>query len=121
MTLDRRTLIQSAVGAAALGAAAPRFSFAATPGDRRFIVVILRGAMDGLAAVPPHGDPDYAPARRQLALPRSGEGAIVNLDGFYGLNAKLPTVKALWDQKQLAIVHAVASPYRERSHFDGQN
>ncbi len=118
MTLDRRTLIQSAVGAAVLGMAAPRFSFAATPGDRRFIVVILRGALDGLAAVPPHGDPDYARARGAVALPND---AIINLDGFYGLNAKLPTFKALWDQKQLAIVHAVCSPYRDRSHFDGQN
>ena len=118
MTLDRRTLIQSAAGAAALGAVAPRFSFAATPGDRRFIVVILRGALDGLAAVPAHGDPDYARARGAVALPKD---AIINLDGFHGLNAKLPTFKALWDQKQLSIVHAVCSPYRERSHFDGQN
>ena len=118
MTLDRRTLIQSAVGASALGLAAPRFSFAATAGDRRLIVIVLRGGLDGLAAVPPHGDPDYARARGQLALPREG---VINLDGSYGLNAKLPTLKALWDQKQLAIVHAVSSPYRERSHFDGQN
>jgi uncharacterized protein (DUF1501 family) len=118
MTLNRRTLIQSAAGLAALGAAAPRFSWAATPGDRRFIVIILRGAMDGLAAVPAHGDPDYARARGAVALPKE---AIINLDGAYGLNAKLPTLKALWDQKHLAIVHAVCSPYRERSHFDGQN
>jgi uncharacterized protein (DUF1501 family) len=118
MTLDRRTLIHSAVGAVALTAAAPRFSFAATPGDRRFIVIVMRGALDGLAAVPPHGDPDYARARGALALPKD---AILNLDGSYGLNAQLPTFKALYDQKQLAIVHAVASPYRERSHFDGQN
>lgn len=118
MTLDRRSLIQTAAGAAALSVAAPRFSFAATPGDRRFIVIVLRGALDGLAAVPPHGDPDYARARGSLALPKE---AILNLDGSYGLNAKLPTFKALWDQKQLAIVHAVCSPYRDRSHFDGQN
>jgi uncharacterized protein (DUF1501 family) len=121
MTLDRRTLIQSAVGASALTMAAPRFSFAATPGDRRFIVVILRGALDGLAAVPPHGDPDYARARGSLVLPKNGDGAILDLDGFFGLNAKMTTFKSLWDQKQLAIVHAVCSPYRQRSHFDGQN
>lgn len=118
MTLDRRTLIHSAVGAAALTASMPRFAFAATPDDRRFIVIILRGALDGLAAVPPHGDPDYARARGSLALPKE---AILDLDGSYGLNAKLPTFKGLWDQKQLAIVHAVCSPYRDRSHFDGQN
>ena len=121
MTLDRRTLLHSAVGAAVLGAAAPRFSFAATPGERRLIVVILRGALDGLAAVPPLSDPDYARARGALALSKSGEGAAFDLDGSFALNGKMPTFKALWDQKQLAIVHAVASPYRDRSHFDGQN
>ena len=121
MTLDRRTLLHSAVGAAVLGAAAPRFSYAATPGDRRLIVVILRGALDGLAAVPPLADPDYARVRGPLALSKSGEGAAFDLDGSYALNGKMPTFKALWDQKQLAIMHAVASPYRERSHFDGQN
>src|SRR5262245_45572907 len=98
MTLDRRTLIQAAVGAAALNTAAPRFAFAATPGDRRFIVIVMRGALDGLAAVPPHGDPDYARARGSLALPKD---AILNLDGQFGLHAKLPTFKSLWDQKQL--------------------
>lgn len=118
MTLVRRTLIQSLAGAAALGMAAPRFSYAATPGDRRFIVVILRGALDGLAAVPAYGDPDYARARGALALPKE---AILPLDNLFGLNAKLATFKTLWDQKQLAIVHAVSSPYRDRSHFDGQN
>ncbi|MBP6012249.1 MAG: DUF1501 domain-containing protein [Alphaproteobacteria bacterium] len=121
MTLDRRTLLHSAVGAAVLGATAPRFAFAATPGDRRLIVVILRGALDGLAAVPPIGDPDYARARGVLALSKSGEGAAFDLDGSYALNGMLATFKSLWDQKQLAIVHAVASPYRDRSHFDGQN
>ena len=74
--------------------------------------------IDGLAAVPPYGDPDYARARGSLALPKD---AILNLDGRFGLNAQLPTFKGLWDRKQLAIVHAVSSPYRERSHFDGQD
>lgn len=118
MTLDRRKLIQATAGAFALNAAAPRFAFAATPGDRRFVVVILRGAMDGLAAVPPVGDADYARARGSLALPKD---SILPLDGSYGIHAKLAAFKSLWDQKQLAIVHAVASPYRDRSHFDAQN
>src|SRR5262249_12814966 len=76
MTLDRRTLIQAAAGAFAFGAAAPRFSFAATPGDRRLIVIILRGAMDGLASVPPHGDADYARVRGALAMTK-GQGGIL--------------------------------------------
>ena len=121
MTLDRRILIQAAAGAFVVGAAAPRFSFAATPGDRRLIVIILRGAMDGLAAVPPHGDSDYARVRGSLALAKGGQGGIQDLDGAFGLHPALATFKGLWDQKQLAIVHAVASPYRDRSHFDGQN
>jgi uncharacterized protein (DUF1501 family) len=120
MTLDRRTLIQSAAGAFVLGGAAPRFSFAATQGDRRLIVVILRGAMDGLAAVPPHGDADYVRVRGALALSK-GQGGIADLDGSFGLHPALATLKSFWDQKQLAVVHAVASPYRDRSHFDGQN
>ena len=120
MTLDRRILIQAAAGAFALGAAAPRFSFAATAGDRRLIVIILRGAMDGLAAVPPYGDADYGRVRGTLALSK-GQGGIAELDGSFGLHPALGTLKALWDQKELAVVHAVASPYRDRSHFDGQN
>ena len=119
MTLDRRTLIQAAAGAFLASAAAPRFSFAATPGDRRLIVIILRGAMDGLAAVPPHGDSDYGRVRGALAMSK-GDG-VQDLDGSFGLHPALATLKTLWDQKQLAVVHAVASPYRDRSHFDGQN
>lgn len=119
MTLDRRTLIHAAAGAFALGAS-PRFSFAATPGDRRLVVIVLRGAMDALAAVPPHGDADYARVRGSLAMTK-GQGGIIDLDGSFGLHPALGTFKGLWDQKQFAIVQAVASPYRDRSHFDGQN
>jgi uncharacterized protein (DUF1501 family) len=109
--------------ALALATALPRVTFAATgTGDRRFVVVILRGALDGLSLVPPHGDPDYANARGAIALARPGAtyGALP-LDGTFGLHPALSGVHALYAQRELLPIHAVATPYRERSHFDGQN
>ena len=100
----------------------PRLSFASLPTDNRFIFVILRGALDGLAAVPPYGDRDYARMRGALAFHApGGEDAVLDLNGFFGLNPSLDALMPLYQQKQLAVVHAVATPYRERSHFDAQN
>jgi uncharacterized protein (DUF1501 family) len=123
MTLDRRSLLQSFAAAGVVGAidARAHFAFAATPGDRRLVVVILRGALDGLAAAPPHGDKDYASARGQLALPTSGTGALHDLDGFFGLHPSFANLKTLYDNKQLIVFHNICSPYRDRSHFEGQN
>ena len=123
MSLDRRTILKSFAAASAfpvIGARA-RLAFAATPGDRRLVVVILRGALDGLAAVPPHGDKDYAGARGTLALETSGTGALHDLDGFFGLHPSLTNLKGLYDARQLLVFHNICSPYRDRSHFDGQN
>ncbi|HKD48487.1 MAG TPA: DUF1501 domain-containing protein [Rhizomicrobium sp.] len=123
MKLNRRSLLQSFAAVAALGAgdARARFAFAATPGDRRLAVVILRGALDGLAAAPPYGDRDYASARGQLALQTSGMGALHDLDGFFGLHPSFVNLKMLYDAKQLLVFHNICSPYRDRSHFEGQN
>jgi uncharacterized protein (DUF1501 family) len=123
MSLDRRTLLQSLAVAGAFTAfgTRARFTFAATPNDRRLVVVILRGALDGLAAVPPHGDKDYAGARGDLALQTSGTGALHDLDGFFGLHPSFINLKGLYDAKQLIVFHNICSPYRDRSHFDGQN
>jgi uncharacterized protein (DUF1501 family) len=98
-----------------------RLAFAALPDDRRFVVVILRGALDGLAAVPAHGDPDYANLRGALALPQSGPNAPIDLDGLFGLHPSLHNLSEMWRDKELAIFHNVATPYRDRSHFDAQN
>jgi uncharacterized protein (DUF1501 family) len=121
----RRELLRSGVRSAlalALAAALPGVSFAASGGEARLVVVILRGALDGLSAVPPFGDPDYARARGPIAIgpPGSTHGAL-DLDGFFGLHPSLPLLHARWRAGELIVAHAVASPYRERSHFDGQN
>lgn len=121
--LDRRLLLKTALaaGAASIWDAPIRFAFANAPTDRRFVVLILRGALDGLAAVPPHGDPDYKAVRGVLALETTGPYALYNLDGHFGLNPGLTNMKAMWDAKELVVFHNVSSPYRNRSHFDGQN
>jgi uncharacterized protein (DUF1501 family) len=122
MSLDRRTLLKSfaATGALAAGGRA-RFAFAATPDDRRLVVVILRGALDGLAAAPAYCDKDYAGVRGDLALSTSGPAPLHDLDGFFGLHPALANLKNLYDAKQLVLFHNICSPYRDRSHFDGQN
>jgi uncharacterized protein (DUF1501 family) len=121
--LTRRTFFKSGVACGALATlgANARLAFAALPDDRRFIVVILRGGLDGLAAVPAHGDPNYANLRGSLALPKSGTGAPIDLDGFFGLHPSLHNLSQMWREKELAIFHNVSTPYRDRSHFDAQN
>jgi uncharacterized protein (DUF1501 family) len=119
----RRTILKTmaAAGGLALWDTPIRYAFAAVPTERRFVVVILRGALDGLAVVPPHGDKDYASTRGQLALDTSGTNPLHDLDGFFGLHPSLANVKAMYDAKEVAIFHNICSPYRDRSHFDGQN
>ncbi|HVZ98743.1 MAG TPA: DUF1501 domain-containing protein [Caulobacterales bacterium] len=117
---DRRALL---LGAGALSLAMPqRVAVAQAQGERKFIFIILRGALDGLAAVAPCGDPRYRALRPRLALPSPGDpdGALALSEGF-GLHPKLQFLKASWDARELAIVHAASSPYRERSHFEGQD
>ncbi|HEY5339182.1 MAG TPA: hypothetical protein VIJ85_13325, partial [Rhizomicrobium sp.] len=121
--LDRRSILKTAFAASAMSVwdAPVRFAFANVPGDRRFVVVILRGALDGLAAVPPHGDPDYKSVRGVLAMDMMGTTPIHDLDGHFGLHPSLTNMKAMWDAKELVVFQNISSPYRDRSHFDGQN
>ncbi len=110
------------VGGGLLAAGLPRASLAAVETDKRFVVVLLRGAMDGLSAAPAYGDPDYERARNGLAIAPPGEsGGALKLDGTFGLHPNLAGKKALYDSGELIVVHAAATPYRDRSHFDGQN
>ena len=119
----RRTILKTMAAAGALAAwdTPIRTAFAAVPTERRFVVVILRGALDGLAAVPPHGDKDYASVRGKLALDSSGAAGLHDLDGFWGLNPALTNMKAMYDAKEVVLFQNICSPYRDRSHFEGQN
>lgn len=115
--LTRRALLGTSLGAAAW-ALMPKISSAASAADPRLLVIILRGALDGLAAVAPLADPDYAALRAGFALDAS---TTLPLDGFFSLNANMPKLHALYSRGDALIIHAAATDYRERSHFDGQD
>ncbi len=116
----RRFLIGA--GALAASAAIPNALFAYSGSSSRLVVVILRGALDGLAAVPPYGDPDYAGLHRELAIAAPGgpDGALA-LNSTFGLHPALTFLHDRFAAGELVVFDAVASPYRDRSHFDGQN
>ena len=88
--------------------------------DPRLIIVILRGALDGLATVAPLGDPDYARLHGSIALSSSGDNAALPLDSVFSLHPAMPNFARFYRGKNALVVHAVATGYRERSHFDGQ-
>ncbi|HYC18747.1 MAG TPA: DUF1501 domain-containing protein [Pseudolabrys sp.] len=89
--------------------------------DPRFLVIVLRGALDGLATVAPTGDPNWVRLRGNDALLTGGETGALPLDNFFALNPAMPNLYRMYKAGQATIIHAVASPYRERSHFDGQD
>jgi uncharacterized protein (DUF1501 family) len=89
--------------------------------DPRFLTIILRGALDGLATVAPVGDPDWLALRGDNALTLDGKLAALKLDEFFALNPAMPNLHRMFEAKEAIIVHASATPYRERSHFDGQD
>jgi uncharacterized protein (DUF1501 family) len=139
MNQNRRLFLkQGGVALASVGlvGAAPSFlkravveaqGLTAAPNGRRktLIAIFQRGAVDGLNMVVPHGERNYYDLRPQIAIPQPGKGAseeaAVNLDGLFGLHPSLAPFKSLWDEKRLAIVHAVGSPDNTRSHFDAQD
>lgn len=114
MTLPRRGFLAGA----GLLVAAPRVLFAQAATERRFVFVIQRGAADGLNTVIPYAEPAYASLRGALAIDASSAS---KLDGSFALHPALAGFARLHAQGQALFVHAVASPYRDRSHFDGQN
>ena len=113
----RRFLSFAAAGAGAL-LVAPGMALASVATERRFVFIIQRGAADGLNIVMPHADPAYAGLRRSLAI---DPAQAIRLAGSFALHPALVQTGALYAQRQALFVHAVASPYRDRSHFDGQN
>ncbi|MGE0667394.1 MAG: DUF1501 domain-containing protein [Sphingomonadales bacterium] len=116
----RRQLLGAMMAAPLATLSFPAIGWANAPGRARFVVLILRGGMDGLSAVPAHADPALASRRGPLDLgsPRDG---VLDLDGTFGLHPGLPTLHALYGSGELAVIHAVSSPYRDRSHFSGQD
>lgn len=113
--IRRRSLLTAA---AALAGARLQVARAAAPGDARLVFVLLRGGLDGLSAVPAVGDPSFAEARGVLA--QAAEPWLPLPGGPFAMHPLLPQLHALYGQGELAVVHAVGLPYRERSHFDAQ-
>ncbi|MEZ2127271.1 MULTISPECIES: DUF1501 domain-containing protein [unclassified Sinorhizobium] len=119
ISLSRRGFLASACCLAAAPIFTP-VTFAAMPGDNRFVTIVLRGAMDGLDLVQPYGEPGFAALRPTLAL--TPDKGLLDLDGYFGLNPAAADLLPLWKSRELAFVHAVSTPYRDqRSHFDGQD
>jgi uncharacterized protein (DUF1501 family) len=116
---SRRELL-SASGALFAWAYVPKMA-RAEGRDPRLLVVVLRGALDGLAAVAPVGDPDWVALRGDNALRLDGPRPALPLNSFFALNPEMPNLYRLYRAGEASIVHAVATPYRERSHFDGQD
>ncbi|WP_430869671.1 DUF1501 domain-containing protein, partial [Cupriavidus basilensis] len=114
---SRRDFLRVTAGAGAM-LALPRLTLASVDSDRRFVFVIQRGAADGLNTVIPYADPGYARLRGALAIDAA---QATRLDGMFALHPALAETARLYGAGQALFVQAVASPYRERSHFDGQN
>ena len=126
--MQRRQVLRASAAAGLAWLPIGRAAFAAAPadaslpGNRRLIVVFLRGAVDGLNIVVPYGDDAYYRARSSIALAKPGQdGGVLDLDGRFGLNPNLAPLMPLWQSGKLAFVHASGSPDSTRSHFDAQN
>lgn len=105
-------------------AAEPKRAAGGAGGRKILICIFQRGAVDGLSMIVPHGDPNYYQLRSTnggIALPRTGDGAVLDLDGQFGLNPAMQVLKPLYDKGFLAPVQAVGSPHATRSHFDAQD
>jgi len=120
MDRSRRNFLARTLAFGCSAAASPLITpvtFAAVPSDKRLVVIILRGAMDGLHVVSPVGDPMLAQYRPSML-----GGDHLNLDGYFALHPTLGDLMPLWNAGELGFVHAVSTPYRnKRSHFDGQD
>lgn len=119
--MDRRRFLSTSLALGCSAAASPLLTpiaLASAPWENRLIVIILRGAMDGLDAVRPIGDPVFAAMRPTLGV---GD-TVFDLDGFFALHPALAPLMPMWQAGQLGFSHAVSTPYRnKRSHFDGQD
>jgi uncharacterized protein (DUF1501 family) len=118
--LTRRATLLGLAGAVTLGRAS--LALADAPTDRRFVVILLRGALDGMAAVVPYGDRNLATWRAGLAPGQPGQAnGPLDLGGFYGLHPALTGMHGLYAAGELMPVHAIAGAWRVRSHFEAQD
>jgi uncharacterized protein (DUF1501 family) len=118
----RRAALLSASGIVLLSPHAWAARSLDSSSKRRLIVVFLRGAVDGLNVVVPHGESAYYDARPTIAIGRMGaSGGVIDLDGHFGLHPALAPLEANWRDGTLAFVHACGSPDPTRSHFDAQD
>ena len=115
--MDRKTFIRGMCYGGIATFTLPMVRFAQVPGRGKMVFVLLRGGFDGLAALVPIGDPDYANVRGHMAF---GASDLVKIGDEFGLAPGLAPLRALWDDQELVALHAMAIPYRTRSHFDGQ-
>lgn len=121
--LTRRAALLGLTSAISLGPASLALAAAPVPAaGQRFVVVILRGALDGLAAVVPYGDSNLAAWRAELVPPQPGSvSGLLDLGGFYGLHPELTGLHDMYSAGAMLPIHAVAGPYRSRSHFEAQD
>jgi len=124
LDLSRRKFLKSGLQISAIApvllAGMPQIAFADMPTDKRLVVVFLRGGLDSLSTVAPYADANYRKIRGSLALAERDEDLIAISD-FFAFHKNLPALADFYKQNELAVVHAVATPYRQRSHFDAQD
>lgn len=116
MTLDRRIFLQGSGAGLLASAFGPGLAFAKAPTDNIFIMIFMRGALDGLSALVPYADKDYLNKRPKLAIREP-----LKLGSYFGLHPELRGLHQLYQENEVVLIPAVATSYRQRSHFDGQN
>ncbi|RED52347.1 DUF1501 domain-containing protein [Aestuariispira insulae] len=117
LPITRRSFLSAtAAGMAVTAFPFGNLSLAKVNRDARFILVLARGGMDGLALFPPHGDPDYRKIRGRLALPKEEDGGFLKLDRTFGLHPAASQLLPFWKRKEMAIVPAAANSYRGNAH-----
>jgi len=120
LNMSRRSALLGLSSAFTVGRTS--LALADAPGQKRLVVVLLRGALDGMAAVVPYGDADLVRLRDGLVPPGPGQtDGMLDLGGFYGLHPALAGVYGMFKEGNALLVHAVAGPYRSRSHFEAQD
>ncbi|MEZ5649060.1 MAG: hypothetical protein R3E87_00760 [Burkholderiaceae bacterium] len=118
--LARRDFLRTTGAGLAAGLLGSRLAVAGAPTESRLVLILLRGGLDGLHAMPAHADADYRRLRPTLALGAPGsEHGVLDLDGYFGLHPGLRALHEMYVRRELALLPAASTAYRKRSHFDG--